>query len=245
MSPDLHQLFDDAGRTPPRSHWAADDVVRRGDALRRRRGVVTVTASVAATALVVAAAAFLASPATHGEEPPAASSEPPTATGTPTVGSPTPSSSSTAPTVTACRASEITLALGAGGVAAGTSYLSVVASARPGGSCSLEGYPTVTVANAAGKVVGSPALRDQVATGHRLVIDTGRASFLLGFADTANFDPTACSPVPVTTLRIALSGDPTVISLGLPAGTLTCSRDVSALGAPLVVGPWVSGSTGQ
>jgi hypothetical protein len=245
MSPDLHQLFDDAGRTPPRAHWAADDVVRRGDALRRRRGVVTVTASVAATALVVAAAALLASPATHRGQPPAASSERPTATGIPTVGSPTPSSSSTTPTVTACRASEITLALGTGGVAAGTSYRSVVASAGAGGSCSLDGYPTVTLANAAGRVVGPPAMRDQVATARRIVIGTGRASFLLGFTDTANFDPTACSPVPVTTLRVALSGDPTVISLDLPAGTLTCSRDVSALGAPLVAGPWVAGSTGQ
>lgn len=248
MSPDLQQLFDDAGRTPPRAHWAADDVVRRGDARRRRRRALTATASVAATALVVAGAALLLSPGTDEGGLPAASSLLPAASSTATVGSPAPSSTSATstptPTRTACRASEVTLALGAGGAAAGTSYRSVVATVKDGRSCTLAGYPAVTVADAAGQVVGSPALHDPVAPS-KSVVGPGRASFLLGLADTANYDPVACAPVPVTTLRVALAGDPTVITLALPAGTLTCSHDVSALGSPITAGPWVPGTAGQ
>ncbi|MBI1379224.1 MAG: DUF4232 domain-containing protein [Frankiales bacterium] len=245
MSPDLQQLFDDAGRTPPRTHWAADDVVRRGDTRRRRRRALTATASVAATALVVTGAALLLSPGTDEGGLPAASSLPPAASSTATVGSPEPTTTSATstptPTRTACRASEVSLALGAGGAAAGTSYRSVVATVKDGGSCTLAGYPAVTVADAAGQVVGSPALHDPVAPSKSAVVGPGLASFLLGLADTANYDPAACAPVPVTTLRVALAGDPTVITLALPAGTLTCSHDVSALGAPITAGPWVAG----
>lgn len=246
MSPDLHQLFDDAGRTPPRAPWDADDVVRRGHTRRRRRRATTVTASVAATALVVAAAAFLASPGTGRGAPPAASSEPPAtaAASTPTPGPPAPSASATRAQV-ACRADDVDLSLGTLGNAAGTSYRAVVASPLDGRSCALDGYPAVTLADAAGTVVGSPATHSQVAAVHPVLVGPSRASFLLGLADTGNFAAAACSPVPVATLRVALPGEPTAIALPLPPGTLTCSRDVSALGEPLVAGPWVSGSTGH
>ena len=253
MSPDLHELFDAAGRTPPRSPFDIDDVVRRGAARRRRRRAVTVTASGAAAALVLVGGALLTSPARQAGEPPAGSSRPPTpgpsVSSTPTVATPAPgtpsASASTAPAHRACTATDITLGLGSSGVAMGTWYRTVVASVRSGVSCSLEGYPTVTVANSGGTVVGTAAVHNQVTQAHRVILGPGHASFLVGFADTANFDPEACSPVPVTTLRVRLSGAPTAISLRLPSGTLTCSRDVSALGAVLTAGPWVTGATGQ
>ena len=258
MSADLHELFEAAGRTPPRPSWHADDVVRRGTSLRRRRRAATATASGAAVALVLVGGAFLTSPARQAGEPSAVSSRPPTpgasVSSTPTVATPTaatpspgtPSaSSSTAPAPGACTASDVTLGLGRGGIAAGTSYRAVVASPRSGVVCSLDGYPIVTVADAGGTMVGIGALRDPVAATRSVILGQGHASFLVGFADTANFDPAACSPVPVTTLRVWISGTTTAVSLRLPPGTLTCSRDVSALGAVLTAGPWVTGATGQ
>lgn len=253
MSPDLHELFDAAGRTPPRSPFDTDDVVRRGAARRRRRRAVAATASGAAAALVLVGGALLTSPARQAGEPPAGSSRPPTpgpsVSSTPTVTTPTPgtpsASASTAPAHRACTATDITLGLGSSGVAMGTSYRAVVASPRSGVVCSLDGYPIVTVADAGGSMVGIGALRDPVATARLVILGPGHASFLVGFADTANFDPAACSPVPVTTLRVRLSGATTAISLRLPSGTLTCSRDVSALGSVLTAGPWVTGAAGQ
>jgi len=54
MSPDLKDLFDDAGRTPPAGRgWDADDVVRRGARIRNRRRALAGAATLGVAAIVV------------------------------------------------------------------------------------------------------------------------------------------------------------------------------------------------
>jgi hypothetical protein len=256
MSPDLRELFDDAGRTPPTTgSWDPDTIVRRGATARRRRRAATVVSTVAALAVVVGGVALLGPLAPNRTEPgdgptvtptpaPSATSAPPTPSGSPSA---TPSGPTPTATVSACRGTDLVLALGQdGGVAAGTAYLPVVATTS-GGSCALGDAPQVQPLGASGAPVGSAAARQQD-PGHAggiVLVPSGHASFLLAFADTTNFDPAACDPVAVAALSLTVTPGTDPVRLPLPPGYTTCRKDVSSLGLPLEVSRWQPTITGQ
>ena len=255
MSPDLRELFDDAGRTPPTTGpWDPDTIVRRGATARRRRRAATVVSTVAALAVVVGGVALLGPLAPHGTEPgdgptvtptpaPSATPAPPTPSSSPSA---TPSGPSPTATVSACRGTDLVLALGqGGGVAAGTAYLPVVATTS-GGSCALGDAPQVQPLAASGAPVGLAAARQQDAglAGGIVLVPSGHASFLVAFADTANYDQVACDPVAVAALSVTITPGTDPVRLPLPSGYSTCRKDVSAFGMPLEVSRWNPTDTG-
>jgi hypothetical protein len=254
MSPDLREVFDDAGRTPPANRtWDPDAIVRRGTTARRRRRAATVGSTVAALAVVVGGVAVLAPLAPHRPEPgdgrtvtptpgPSTASAQPTPSSSP---SPTPSGPTPSASVSACRGSDLALTLGQGGDAAGTAYLPVIATAS-GGSCALGDAPQVQPLGASGRPVGSAAVRQQDAsrTGGIVLVPSGHASFLLAFANTANYDPAACDPVALTALSVTITPGTDPVRLPLPAGYTTCREDVSSLGDPAEVSRWQPTTTG-
>ena len=152
MSPDLKDLFYDAGGTPPRPPgWDADDVVRRGARIRTRRRVLAGAATLGVAAVVVGGSIALSArpgtrarrshpatarpPARRRSRPALPASRPRTRRPPPT---PTPS-----PTWTWCRADDVTLTLSHGGAAAGTAYSVIMIKARPGITCNVEGFPSL------------------------------------------------------------------------------------------------------
>ena len=245
MSPDLRELFDDAGRTPPTPvPWGADDVVHRGEAVRRRRRLVTVASTVGALAIVVAGVAALGPLAAHRGDPAVLGTSGPTpGTTTPAPSASTTPGPSTTPTpvatVAACRGSDVQLGVGDGGVAAGTSYLTVIASSS-GRSCHLDGTPSVEALDSSGAPVAvavTPSKDGGPAAGVVLV-PTGHLSFVLAVANTSNYDRAACDPVAVPTLAVTLTAGTEPVHLALPTGVTTCRNDVSSFGLPLQVSGW-------
>ena len=266
MSPDLKDLFDDAGRTPPRTRgYDADDVVRRGARLRTRRRLLTGAATLGVAAVVVGGGIALIGPGlgkgaavTPGDTasgPSATPSVEPTPTDSPSTSpseQPTPTLSSTSH---ACAGDEVTLTLGDGGVAAGTSYYSVLVKAKPSHGCTIAGTPVVYAIHDVGKtavLIGPAAALVAADGGSVLVQGSAVASFLVGISSSDNYDPAVCLPTSVNALRVTLPdgqyGDGPngpAIDVPLPKTVTVCSGNVSQFGNQLTVGPIVTGSTGQ
>lgn len=247
MSTDLRELFEDAGRTPPTPRgWDPDEVVTRGRRLRVRRRLLAGTAglalagagAVAAFALVGSGGAVLLPAATT-----TATAAPDAAPGSASPSTPATPSASAA----ACTSSDVTLSLGEGGGAAGTTYYPVLVKAVPGASCLLSGVPVVSVP----MPEGSPLRAATSGTSSESVMVSGStvASFAVGISATANYDPAVCRPVDVTSLEVVLPGDlqttGATTTVELPARTPVCSGDVSALGRPVLVTPVVAGPDGS
>jgi len=259
MSPDLRELFDDAGRTPPRAPgWDADAVVRRGTTLRRRRRAVTVAGTGAALAVVVGGVALLGPLSPRATDPTGPTSRPtPTAATVTPSPSPSPTGQSTppptasptpTPTSSRCGSADVSLALGQSGHAAGTTYLPVVATGT-GSPCGLGDAPVVRALDASGAPIGAPAVVQHTRAGGLAPIGlvlqpSGHASVLVAFTSTANFDPAVCDPAPVAALAITVAPGTTPVRLALPAGYSTCRKDLGSLGQPLQVSEWQPTTTG-
>ncbi len=266
MSPDLSEIFDDAGRTPPHTRgYDADEVVRRGARIRTRRRILTGAATLGVAAVVVGGSIALIGPGlgkgaavTPGDTasgPSATPSVEPTPTDSPSTSpseQPIPTLSSTSH---ACTGDEVTLTLGDGGVAAGTSYYAVLVKAKPSHGCTVVGTPVVYAIHDVGKtavLVGPAAPLVAADGGSVLVQGSTVASFLVGISASDNYDPAVCLPVPAVALRATLPDgqygegpNGPAIDVPLPDGTTVCSGNVSGLGDQLRVGPMVPGNSGQ
>jgi hypothetical protein len=268
MSPDLKDIFDDAGRTPPHGRgYDADEVVNRGARIRTRRRVLTGAATLGVAAVVVGGSIALIGPGlgkgaaiTPGDT--AASASPsaslatltpspvPTTTpsgypsdspsGTPTADGPTPT-----PTGEPCTADDVTLTLKDGGVAAGTTYTVVQIKAKPGVVCGVAGFAFVNVVMPTGSPVRAAV--NGSATEYVTVEGASVASFAVGIANSANYDQKVCQPVLVTTMNVTLPapGDARETPLELLGSNTLCNGDVTAVGHQLSVTPIVSGADGQ
>lgn len=260
MSPDLKDLFYDAGGTPPRPPgWDADDVVRRGARIRTRRRVLAGAATLGVAAVVVGGSiALVGQPLNKstaiqpGDSPSAGPTEvSPSPSGEPTSDATTASAPTPSPTWTWCRADDVTLTLSDGGAAAGTAYSVIMIKARPGITCKVEGFAYAEVTRALGDPIG-PAAQSGESSGYFPVLGSTVASFLVGITNTDNYDADVCLPVQATSLNVALNmsslGTNPIeqrISVPLPDGVTVCSGNVSAFGNQLTVGPIVTGAAGQ
>jgi hypothetical protein len=258
MSPDLKDIFDDAGRTPPHGRgYDADEVVHRGGRIRTRRRLLTGAATLGVAAIVVGGSIALigtgvdkGTAVAPGDTVPAPSSSAPlspyptTTTVFPSDPShdndPTPT-----PTGPACTADDVTLTLKDGGAAAGTAYTVVQIKAKPGVVCGVGGFAFVNVVMPTGSPVRAAVSGS--ATEYVTVQGASVASFAVGIGDSANYDPKVCQPVPVTTMNVTLPapGDAREIPLELLGSNMLCNGDVAAVGHQLSVTPIVSGPDGQ
>ncbi len=266
MSPDLKDLFDDAGGTPPRPPgWDADDVVRRGARIRTRRRVLAGAATLGVAAVVVGGSIALIGPglgkgasiapgdsASGPSATPSADVTPSDSPSTSPSDPPTPTLSSTSH---ACAGDEVTLKLGQGDGAAGTTYYPVLVKSKPSQGCTIVGAPVVYAIHDLGKtaVLIGPASNLVAADGGSVLVQgSAVASFLVGISASDNYDATVCLPVPARALRVTLPDSQygegpngPAIDVPLPDGTTVCSGNVSALGNQLTVGPIVTGAAGQ
>ncbi len=259
MSPDLKDVFDDAGRTPPHGRgYDADEVVRRGARIRTRRRVLTGAATLGVAAVVVGGSiALIGQPLNEGTAiqpgdggstsaaPTSPTDGPSSATPT-TDASPRPSS-----TWQWCRVDDVTLTLSDSGAAAGTAYSVILIKAKPGITCKVEGFAYVEATRAVGDSIG-PAAESGEASGDYPVTGSTVASFLVGIANSANYDSAVCLPVSATALNVALNlaslGTNPIdqrIAVPLPDGVTVCSGNVSQFGNQLTVTPIVTGPDGQ
>lgn len=168
-----------------------------------------------------------------------------TATGTTTVTATPSLSGVTSPAVSAptCRTNELSVRLGDGEGAAGTSYRPIVFTNHGSGSCTLSGYPGVAfVAPATGRQEGSAALHNPQQPVRTIVIaPASSASALLGVANYQNYPQQQCLSHPVSGLRIYPPGNTEAAYLRFETASAACSTQVEQLHVSAVV----TGSAGQ
>jgi hypothetical protein len=102
-----------------------------------------------------------------------------------------------------CKVADLSLKLGGGDAAAGTSYRALVFTNKGTRTCTMQGFPGVSyVAGDDGHQVGPAAFRDG-AKGSAVTLKPGDSSFVdIGFVQVGNYDPNVCKPTEVRGLRV-------------------------------------------
>ncbi len=180
----------------------------------------TIIAALAVMACLLAGCGTSVSPSAH-----------PTVTVTVTVTAPSaPVTSPTAPTQTAtptgpagCPTTALTVSLGPGSGAAGSSYYPIEFTNSSGTTCSLYGYPGVSFVATSGAQVGAAATEDPTYPRVLVILapgDTVHAE--LRITDAQNYPPSTCDPVTVNQLRIFPPGQTSALSITMTA--MACSN---------------------
>ncbi len=143
---------------------------------------------------------------------------------------------------TACGPASLRAAIDvrATGVAAGTLYLPVDFTNISTANCTLDGYPTVTLAaSRSGRQIGGAAVTDRGLAPENLVVAAGQAAHIwLRIASVANLPASSCQPVTAAGLRIALPGPGPATFVRYPI--MTCGRTVHGTQV-LIVEPFQPG----
>jgi hypothetical protein len=182
-------------------------------------------AALAAAALACAGVLLAACGSSGG-----AAAPPTTVTATVTA---TPSASTAAPPATgtsvsphtagppACATSGLSVKLGAGNGAAGSTFVPIVFTNTTGSSCSLFGYPGVSfVTGQGGSQIGSAAMRDPTEPARSIVVAAGGvAHATLRVVQADNFPAAGCQPTAVSTLKIFPPGQTTALYLAFSSRT--------------------------
>jgi hypothetical protein len=128
----------------------------------------------------------------------------------------------------ACATSGLSVKLGAGNGAAGSTYIPIVFTNTTGSSCSLFGYPGVSfVAGQGGSQIGSAAQRDTTQPAQDIVVAAGGvAHATLRVVQAANFPVAACKPTTATELKIFPPGQTDALFLAFSAKT--CASTAAA-----------------
>jgi hypothetical protein len=174
----------------------------------------TVVAALAVAAGVLAGCGSSSSPSAR-----------PTATVTVTVTAPATPATSPAPPVgpSACPAMALTVSLGPGNGAAGSTYYPIEFTNSSGTTCSLYGYPGVSFVTASGTQVGAAAAEDP--TYPRMMVTLtpgGTVHAEIRITDAQNYPPSTCDPVAANQLRIFPPGQTSALYLGMTA--MGCSN---------------------
>lgn len=143
-------------------------------------------------------------------------------TATVTVTAPAPSAPATQPAAPVgqpgCATSALTVSLGPGNGAAGSSYYPIEFTNASGATCTLYGYPGVSFVTESGTQVGAAATEDSTYP-RRLVTltpgDTVHAE--LKITDAMNYPPPTCQPAAVNRLRIFPPGQTSAMYLSMNA----------------------------
>jgi hypothetical protein len=116
-----------------------------------------------------------------------------------------------------CNADELSLTLGQGdGGAAGSNSLGLIFTNTGSRECSLSGYPGVSLVNANGNQVGSPAARTEGSTATTVKLAAGAtATALVVYPVEGNFDPGTCQDG-ATKLRVYPPNDYGYLSIASP-----------------------------
>jgi Protein of unknown function (DUF4232) len=156
-----------------------------------------------------------------------------TVTATPSDSTPPPpaTGSSLSPHVTgpaACATSGLSVKLGSGNGAAGSTFVPIVFTNTTSSSCSLFGYPGVSfVTGQGGSQVGSAAQRDTTQPARSVVLAAGGvAHATLRVVQADNFPAAACQPTAVSTLKIFPPGQ--TAPLYLAFSSRTCASTAPA-----------------
>ncbi len=112
--------------------------------------------------------------------------------------------------VTSCTSAQMRVRLDtrSAGVAAGSSYLPLDFTNVGAASCTLAGFPQVSVAaSSTGKQLGSAATLDRSATEQLMVLSAGQSAHIwLRLVDVTNIPAAQCRPVVAAGLRVSLPG---------------------------------------
>ncbi|HTX27905.1 MAG TPA: DUF4232 domain-containing protein [Streptosporangiaceae bacterium] len=152
----------------------------------------------------------------------------PTATVTVTVTAPaTPATPATSPAPPAgsagCPTSALTMSLGPGNGAAGSSYYPIEFTNASSTTCSLYGYPGVSFLAASGAQIGAAATEDP--TYPRMLVTLTPGSTVhaeLRITDAQNYPPSTCDPVAAYQLRIFPPGQTSALNIRMTA--MACSN---------------------
>jgi hypothetical protein len=139
------------------------------------------------------------------------------------------SSSSPASGPPACATSALSVKLGQGNGAAGSTYVPIVFTNTGSSACSLFGYPGVSfVTGTNGSQVGLAAQRDSTTPAQLVSLAPGgTAHATLQIVDAQNFPSATCKITSVSTLKVFPPNQTAALFATLP-GTKTCSSNTTA-----------------
>jgi hypothetical protein len=103
----------------------------------------------------------------------------------------------------ACSSSNLRISLGAGGGAAGTDFTVIDFTNSGGTSCTLYGFPGVSLTNSSGAQIGAAATRNPSKASALVTLAPGaKASAELGVANAQNYPAATCKPTPAAQLKV-------------------------------------------
>jgi hypothetical protein len=209
---------------------------------RWRKGFVPVAAAAAAAGIVLGMVG-LHEATTSNQVPAGSTSTSPSSVSLPSPKPSTSASVSSPGSAPTCRTSQLSVRLGNGGVAAGTTYRPIVFTNRGRSTCALRGYPGVAFVDpATGRQMGSAASHNPQQPGTTtLIAPASSASALLGIANYGNYPSKLCLSHPVSGLRIYPPGNTMATYVPFESASTACSTQVEQLNVAAVV----TGSTGQ
>lgn len=188
-----------------------------------RRGAACCVMAVVA---IGAAACSGGGSGTGGATPHSTTSSP--GTPSPSASAPAPSASPSATgsaTVTACATAGLRVTTGQSQGAAGTSYTNIDFTNVSGSTCTLGGYPgvsLVTAGSSAGTQIGAAARRMPTTPVRTITVAPGQVAHAsLGVVDAGNFSQSSCKPVTAHWLKVFPPNQYTAAYL--PFTTQTCS----------------------
>ena len=165
----------------------------------------SITGAIVAVAAILAAgcgshSSSAAGPATS---PPAAPQSSVAAASTPANTAPGTPASSAPASVPSCSTSNLRITLGAGGAAAGTDFTVIDFTNSGGTSCTLYGFPGVSLTNSSGAQIGAAATRNPSKPSTLITLAPGaKANATLGVANAENYPASACKPTAAAKLKI-------------------------------------------
>jgi uncharacterized protein DUF4232 len=103
----------------------------------------------------------------------------------------------------ACSSSNLRISLSGGGAAAGTDFTVIDFTNSGGASCTLYGFPGVSLTNSSGAQIGAAATRNPSKASTLVTLAPGaKASAELGVANAQNYPMDACKPTTAAQLKV-------------------------------------------
>jgi hypothetical protein len=126
--------------------------------------------------------------------------------------------------VPSCSTSNLRIALGNGGAAAGTDFTVLDFTNIGAASCTLYGFPGVSLADPSGVQIGAAATRNPANTPTLVTLAPGaRANATLGVANAENYPVPACKPTTAAQVKVYPPNETKAIELPFTATGCTVS----------------------
>lgn len=152
-------------------------------------------------------------------------------------------SGSSGPGTSACATTDLKASVGAGQGAAGSDYTAIDFTNVGGHSCTLYGYPGMSLTSSSGRQIGAAATRDRTRAPMLVTLAPGAtANAVLRVTVAQNYPTGTCGPVPATSLRIYPPNQ--TRALRVPYRTTGCSKSTVRLLSVSVVTPGAGDANG-